>query len=46
MLRWLIKSLSLNLTNKLRSSIHPIELVAAISILYVLMIQCEEDGEV
>ena len=46
MLRWLIKSLSLNLTNKLRSSIHPIELVAAISILYVLMIQCEEEGEV
>ena len=38
MLRWLIKSLSLNLTNKLRSSIHPRELGAAVSVLCVLMI--------
>ena len=38
MLRWLIKSLSLNLTNKLRSSIHRRELGAAVSVLCVLMI--------
>ena len=38
MLRWLIKSLSLNLTNKLRSSIHPGEVEEALSGLCVLMI--------